>query len=186
VPGAAASTARSGPALLAARTAARANLPAPAEPIRITIDATRTSAPVVPVGILGSGELELPQSAQHAGWWIGSAGAGDRHNAVILAGHVDAFRQGLGAFAALRYVPIGTRIVLTDVFGTAHAYVVEARRTYRKYDLPADVFRVSGTSRLVLITCGGPFDRRVRHYRDNLVVYAVPVTGGRNGASSRV
>lgn len=30
--------------------------------------------------------------------------------------------------------------------------------------------------RLVLITCGGPFDRRTRHYRDNVIVYASPVS----------
>ena len=40
--------------------------------------------------------------------------------------------------------------------------------------LPGEVLRARGVPRLVLITCGGPFDQ-VRHsYRDNLVVYAVP------------
>jgi hypothetical protein len=37
-----------------------------------------------------------------------------------------------------------------------------------------EVLGARGVPRLVLITCGGPFDQ-VRHgYRDNLVVYAVP------------
>jgi hypothetical protein len=28
----------------------------------------------------------------------------------------------------------------------------------------------------VLVTCGGTFDERRRHYSDNVVVYALPVT----------
>lgn len=32
-----------------------------------------------------------------------------------------------------------------------------------------------GSPRLTLITCGGPFDAEARHYRDNIVVTAVPV-----------
>jgi hypothetical protein len=31
---------------------------------------------------------------------------------------------------------------------------------------------------LTLITCGGPFDARTRHYRDNVVVTAEPVPAG--------
>jgi hypothetical protein len=28
--------------------------------------------------------------------------------------------------------------------------------------------------RLILVTCGGPFDQARHRYRDNLIVYAVP------------
>ncbi len=31
-----------------------------------------------------------------------------------------------------------------------------------------------GRPRLVLVTCGGPFDRVAGHYRDNVVLTAVP------------
>jgi hypothetical protein len=51
---------------------------------------------------------------------------------------------------------------------------VAAVRTYAKGDLPADVFDQAGAPRLVLISCGGPFDRARRSYRDNVVVYGVP------------
>ena len=49
-----------------------------------------------------------------------------------------------------------------------------AVRTYGKDDLPASIFARSGRERLVLVTCGGPFDSRTHHYSDNIVVYAVP------------
>jgi hypothetical protein len=32
-----------------------------------------------------------------------------------------------------------------------------------------------GRARLVLVTCGGPYNRTTGHYRDNIVVTAVPV-----------
>jgi hypothetical protein len=41
--------------------------------------------------------------------------------------------------------------------------------------LPPEVFAVGGPPRLVLITCGGAFDRRTRNYADNVVVVAEPV-----------
>jgi hypothetical protein len=83
---------------------------------------------------------------------------------------------GKGTLAALHGLPLGTRIVLTDVFGVRHAYAVTARRTYPKDALPADVFRSGDRPRLLLVTCSGPFDKVNGHYRDNLVVYALPTT----------
>ncbi len=47
-----------------------------------------------------------------------------------------------------------------------------------KDELPTqELFRVTGTPTLTLITCGGSFDRSVRHYEDNIVVRAVPLPG---------
>ncbi|HEY4630433.1 MAG TPA: hypothetical protein VIG96_03950 [Blastococcus sp.] len=37
-----------------------------------------------------------------------------------------------------------------------------------------DVVDPSGEPRLVLVSCGGPFDRTLRRYTDNVVVSAVP------------
>ena len=50
-----------------------------------------------------------------------------------------------------------------------------ARERYRKTTIPLDrYFARDGAPRLTLITCGGPFDRTTGHYRDNVVVTAVP------------
>jgi hypothetical protein len=35
-------------------------------------------------------------------------------------------------------------------------------------------FARDGPPRLALVTCGGPFDERTRHYRDNVVITAEP------------
>jgi hypothetical protein len=51
-----------------------------------------------------------------------------------------------------------------------------ARQTYRKTRIPLEkYFARDGKPRLTLITCGGQFDRRTGHYRDNVVVTADPV-----------
>jgi hypothetical protein len=128
----------------------------------------------VPIGVRPDGSLALPDSPHTVGWWIGSAAAGDPRDGTLLAGHVDSAREGLGALAALRDLGTGDRIVVIDAFGVRHAYAVAARRSYPKYALPRDVFRISDRPGLTLVTCGGPFDQRTRQYRDNVVVYAVP------------
>jgi hypothetical protein len=43
-----------------------------------------------------------------------------------------------------------------------------------KDSLPTSLYSRRGRPRLVLVTCGGPFDAGIGHYRDNVVVTAVP------------
>jgi hypothetical protein len=148
--------------------------PPPAPPQAVAIPAAGVSAPVVVMGVRPDGELRVPESPRVVGWWVGSAPAGSPDATTLLAGHVDSAAEGVGALAALRDLGPGARIELTDVFTERHAYRVVARRTYPKYALPDDVFAVRGRARLVLVTCGGPFDESAGRYRDNVVVYAVP------------
>jgi hypothetical protein len=49
---------------------------------------------------------------------------------------------------------------------------------YDKSALPvAAVFGQQVTARLVIVSCGGPFDAATGHYLDNIVAYAVPAGG---------
>lgn len=143
--------------------------PPPAPPNAFALPGQKVSAPVQAMGVRSDGELDVPDSPKAVGWWVGSPPAGSRKG-TVLAGHVDSAREGIGAFAALRDVAVGSQVVLTDTFGQRHAYRVTARRTYPKFALPKSVF--SSDSALVLITCGGPFDASAGRYRDNIVVYA--------------
>jgi hypothetical protein len=52
---------------------------------------------------------------------------------------------------------------------------VTSIRSYRKSALPTRVWSRKGRPRLVLVTCGGPFNRATGHYRNNIVVTAAPV-----------
>ena len=148
--------------------------PQPGAPARLLIGSARLRAPVVPVGDRGDGQLALPEDPGTVGWWVGSAPAGDPRGSTVLAGHIDSASAWLGALAVLRTLPVGTAVVLVDAFGTRHPYRVAARRSYPKTALPGDVLHARHVPRLVLITCGGPFDQARHSYRDNLVIYAVP------------
>ena len=147
--------------------------PQPGAPVRLAIGSAVT-APVEPVGAGSDRELVVPERPWAVGWWVGSAPAGSARGSTLLAGHIDSASRGRGALAVLPTLPLGTRIVLTDVYGAGHPYVVTGRRSYHKTTLPADVLRTGTRPRLVLVTCGGPFDEAQHSYRDNIVVYARP------------
>jgi hypothetical protein len=69
---------------------------------------------------------------------------------------------------------VGDRIKVTTRSGRTRTYKVASVRNYLKSKLPTSVWSLRGRPRLVLVTCGGPFIRAERHYRDNVVVTAVP------------
>lgn len=144
-------------------------------PATVELPAAGIRAPVVPVDVQPDGLLAVPDPPQTVGWWRDGAAPGGPAGSAVLAGHVDSARSGIGAFAALWHASVGDPVVLTAADGSVLRYQVQARRSYRKQDLPAEVFDRGGPARLVLITCGGRFDRGTRHYTDNVVVYATPL-----------
>jgi hypothetical protein len=149
--------------------------PAGTPPVELTLPARGVRAPVVAVTTGPEGALLVPEPPSTVGWWSPSALAGGAGGTTVLAGHVDSRDAGLGALAVLRHVGPGEELVLGGADGRDIAYRVTARRQYAKAELPPEVFAAGGPARLVLITCGGAFDRATRHYADNVVVFADPV-----------
>jgi hypothetical protein len=142
-------------------------------PSVLTVPRLHIRAPLIPMDVRAGGELGIPDDPRDVGWWRGGAWPGSSRGTVVLAGHVDTARDGPGALFHVAELEPGDRIdVLTDQ-GT-RPYAVVARRSFHKADLPNDVFAATGRPRLVIITCGGTFDSRSRHYTDNVVVYALP------------
>jgi hypothetical protein len=89
---------------------------------------------------------------------------------------VDSAEQGKGAFFRLGRMAVGDRLTLTGAGGARQEFQVAARERYAKTRIPLEkYFARDGAPRLTLITCGGPFDVRTGHYRDNVVVTATPV-----------
>jgi LPXTG-site transpeptidase (sortase) family protein len=109
------------------------------------------------------------------GWWRDGAAPGDRRGTTLIAGHVDSATQGNGTFKRLVASRVGTRVRVTTGDGKVRTYRVTSVRRILKAALPAGIFTQRGKRRLVLVTCGGPFDAAIGHYRDNIVVVAVPV-----------
>jgi Sortase domain len=155
----------------AAPTPVVATVPA-MPPTRLHAPAIGVDAPVVPVGVDGRA-LAIPDDPSVVGWWQDGARPGARSGTVVLAGHVDAWDTGPGALFHLGRMRPGDA-VWVDTPSAERGYVVEAVRRYAKPELPAEVFADAGRPRLVLISCGGVFDRRIRSYTDNIVVYATP------------
>jgi hypothetical protein len=134
-------------------------------------------APIRPAGVRGDGTLAVPDDPAQVGWWTGGALPGERYGGVVLAGHVDSMQYGAGVLAEMLTVQTGAVITLTGPGGRSQAYRVSAVRQVDKARLAAGTgaFDQAVPGRLVLITCGGPFDRARHHYRDNVVVLASPI-----------
>ena len=96
----------------------------------------------------------------------------DATGTVLIAGHVDSARVGRGAFFRLKDARAGDRIeVITG--GKTVAYKVQSLRSIVKKAIPATVYSQRLGKRLVLVTCGGPFDTNAGSYQNNIIITAV-------------
>ncbi|MFF1748121.1 class F sortase [Streptomyces mirabilis] len=120
------------------------------------------------------GSLRVPASAKRVGWWVFGAYPGAMAGTVLMVGHVDVRSGELGLFARLDAIRPGAQVDVEDVAGRHHAYVITARRTYKKQEIPPSLFADSGPPRLALVTCTGPYDHSRRTYTKNLVLYGEP------------
>ena len=135
-----------------------------------------STAPVLDSGLHADGSLVIPDDPATVGWWDGGALAGDAFGSVVVAGHVDSARFGLGVMAQLKTLRVGQVVELRA--GTRRVrYRISARVSLPQAELAArsDVFRQDIAPRLVLITCGGAFDPVRHRYQDNLILYASPL-----------
>jgi hypothetical protein len=147
----------------------------PLTPTRVQVAKLGIDAPVSPAGIdVKAGVLDVPAAISRLGWWLDGRLPGDAAGAVLIAGHVDSATAGAGALFRLKDARSGDLIQVTTRNGRTFTYRVTSVKTMAKADLPTSIYSRSGKPRLVLVTCGGPFDASIRHYRDNVVVTAVP------------
>lgn len=145
-------------------------------PDRVRIPALSVDAPVSPVGIAGDGEVEVPADVTTVGWYRFGPAPGQPGSSVLV-GHVDDYRQGVGALARIGDLNPGDAVEVADENGTVSTFTVVAREQWNKADTPLDrLFDRGGSARLVLLTCGGDFDDARLEYTDNIAVTAVPST----------
>jgi hypothetical protein len=121
------------------------------------------------------GALGVPDNPAEVGWWTGSVPAGSSAGSTVIDGHVDSAVTGPGALFHLTELAAGDPILVTASSGLVVRYRVSGRRVYLKHQgLPAELFATTGPPRLVLITCGGPFNSTARSYQDNIVIFGTP------------
>jgi hypothetical protein len=145
-------------------------------PLEMKVPALKLDATVAAVGVNAkTGEFDVPPSVDRVGWYRFGPGISATAGSIVIAGHVDSAEQGKGAFFRLGSMEPGDKITLSGASGSKQFKVV-GRERYAKTKIPLDkYFARDGALRLTLITCGGPFDSKTGHYRDNVVVTATPV-----------
>jgi Sortase domain len=137
-------------------------LPVGAQSIRIP--SLQISAPASPESVT-AGALAVPADPADVGWWMPSTAE------LVIDGHVDMEGSGPGALYEVRNLRPGAQVVVQTADGPEE-WTIDGVRTYQKGHLPAGLFSWQGTApRLVIITCGGPFDYATHHYYDNVVAY---------------
>ena len=133
-----------------------------------------SDAPIVSVGVLANGEMEIP-GAEAVGWYRYGSTPGAPGSAVLAAHIATGGRPGV--FRDLVDARVGHRFVVQFDDGSEEIYEIVERDQYEKQALPFDrVFAKDGPPVVTLVSCGGAFQPSLGSYEDNLVAYAVPLS----------
>jgi hypothetical protein len=144
-------------------------------PVRVRIASLGIDAPVAAAAIdLAHGALGIPTNIHRTGWWRDGMTPGAAKGSVLIAGHRDSAQAGAGVFFRLGGIGAGDEVLVDSAAGRTFTYRVVSVRSYPKSALPTSIYSSTGAPRLVLVTCGGPFDAASGHYRDNILVTATP------------
>ena len=141
------------------------------DPERIIISAIGVDAKVIDLGLNPDGTLEVPTNYAEAGWWTGGSQPGETGSAVIV-GHVDS-KTDPAVFYDLRLLKSGDLIQVADRNGRVVNFKVERLKQVPKDNFPTkEVYDMTSSPTLRLVTCGGKFNRSSGHYLDNVIVFA--------------
>ncbi|MET9832090.1 class F sortase [Streptomyces sp. NPDC006385] len=142
-------------------------------PLRLIIPKISVNAPFVDLAIGRSGQLEAPPAhdTNLVGWYAEGASPGEAGTSII-AGHVDTATSA-AVFVNLSELEKGDRFHVLRADGRRASFVVDKVETFDKDDFPSErVYGDTPEAQVRLITCAGDYDRQVRDYTANLVVFA--------------
>lgn len=138
------------------------------EPTQLVIDDIDVDAKVLPVGTTAEGAQEVPTSLAETGWWEDGQQPGQPGNAVIV-GHTASKDDGV--FDELARLEKGDRVTVKGERGTLD-YRVTSEKEIRVEDFAAEsdrIYRETGASGLVLMTCG---DWNGSRFETTVITYA--------------
>ncbi|MGX5654225.1 class F sortase, partial [Geodermatophilus nigrescens] len=142
-----------------------------AVPTRVRVPAIGVDSALVDLGLDGAGALGAPADFALAGWYADGPVPGETGPAVV-AGHVDS-TAGPAVFFRLRELAPGDEVLVDRSDGTTARFTVTRVERHPKDAFPTEaVYGPTADAQLRLVTCGGAFDRSVRSYEDNVVVFA--------------
>ncbi len=150
------------------RAATTRSVPAPSS---VAIPSIGVQSRLIKLGLNADRTLQVPRSYSLAGWYTKSAAPGEVGPAVIV-GHYDSV-NGPAVFHRLNQLRPGEPVQVRRADGSLAEFSVDRVKRFSKGKFPTDeVYGEVNRPELRLITCGGSFDYRTRHYRDNVVVFA--------------
>ncbi|SCF79501.1 class F sortase [Streptomyces sp. Ncost-T10-10d] len=142
-------------------------------PTRLQIPSLAVKAPFTGLSIGADGRLNPPppNDSNLVGWFKGGVTPGER-GAAIVAGHVDT-TTGPAVFLQLQFLKPGSTVDITRADGSVATFKVDSVETFSKAKFPNKrVYSDTPSAQLRLITCGGPYNRKAKHYEDNVVAFA--------------
>jgi LPXTG-site transpeptidase (sortase) family protein len=141
--------------------------------VRLLIPAIGVDAPVEPVGVLSSGELNVPQENQWTGvgWYENGPIPGQTGSAVI-DGHLDRPGGAPAVFWDLNKLHIGDMVMVVGAQEKTLRFHVMQLQKYHPDRAPLDkVFGDTSGTYLNLITCAGLWIPAQHQTTERLVVY---------------
>ncbi|NUR67971.1 MAG: class F sortase, partial [Streptomyces sp.] len=142
-------------------------------PVRLLIPKISVDAPFTDLAIGSTGQLQPPPAddTNLVGWFAKGASPGETGTSII-AGHVDTMTSA-AVFADLGELKKGDSFEVRRDDGRTASFVVDDVETFEKDNFPSRrVYADTAQAQVRLITCAGDYDRTVRDYTDNLVVFA--------------
>ena len=141
-------------------------------PDRITIPAIGLDMAVTALGLAPDGSMALNDRADTAAWYKYGAAPGERDGAALIAAHVSSLVDGVGPFSLLPNLHEGDTVTVTMSDGSEEPFTVVKRERISKHTVDYDAITSESPGMLILVTCGGEWDPKNRHYDDNVIVWA--------------
>ncbi|HYF05793.1 MAG TPA: class F sortase [Patescibacteria group bacterium] len=142
------------------------------DPVSLSIPTLQLAAPFVPLGLTADKKLEVPGKPEQVGWYIHRAKPGDIGPAVVV-GHLDTQAGKPAVFAKLHQVKPGDAIMVARSDGSEAVFEVESVQEYTQDTFPTEqVYGPINYAGLRLVTCSGVYNKDLRHYSHNLIVFA--------------
>lgn len=139
-------------------------------PVRLTIPVINVNANIQQVGVTPKGAMGIPSNTVDVGWFKFGPRPGEKGSAVI-SGHFDGKNGETGVFTNLYQLKKGDKLYIEGSNGKSIAFVVRESRTYDP-GYAEEVFSLSDSAHLNLITCDGVWDGAKKSYSKRLVVFA--------------
>lgn len=142
-------------------------------PVRLRVPSVGIDTTLDRLGLAADGSIAAPSRWHVAGWYERGPRPGQAGPSVIV-GHVDS-RSGPAVFFRLADLRAGAAVYVDRADGSSVRFRVTGHLQVPKNRFPAHlVYSPTLAASLRLMTCAGTFDASTGHYRDNIVVSAIP------------